>query len=547
MPTSRPPGPFRRFQETNRPISDVIIEPSHNPLVHLRQRMSVCEVPSKNQAIRAIPQDVWLHIFDHLSLANMVLVSKTCPYFKSLIKESMLAYDHSNFRFQKVTKFICEGVSMEPTVHPESGIVAFFNDQSHSLQICDLARQATLIFVYVPDSTPASMKFSPSGKYIALLFDSMVRIYELLKSEGNDRPNELCLAREVKFDVLYTGLLTAEGDVPLQGIGRVLVEFSPNETSVSIAHAVQSPNDAAHISINSLTISLIEDEYFEEMENPFEEDERGVMLANDMITFQLQFAKEGVTVWDIHMNAHPLRFIVPPGCIDSSGFFIDPRGMTDEKRCLHFHYVDMDHGRLLNFSFSRCGRYYVGTRMLTAPGRIVLSVSKYQIITTERKRCVQVSLVAPELIVDVLLSKEAEMAVVLVGRGDREDIEITGWFVINLEQGGYFFVAKREAIDFSYLSDSRAFSLSGDGQLISIATLPRDDRNHMCDVKVYVTATGYEINRQPCMSPNPADMRYRHWDGYEGLRYFQVLGGKEKATLTYYTLSDEGVIFYHAH
>lgn len=487
-------------------------------------------VPSRDSKYRDLPKDVWFDILNKLNFCDIILASRSCNFFYRIADQWLSETRRRKNCFTQTQIGHFGGVFVEPAIHAPSGIAACYDQFDDRFVIIDLRELKRSISITNHYTIPLSMKFSYSGKYLAVNFDSVIRIYELMKRSVASAPENICLRHEIRFERIVSQIVPNQGMFYV-GIVRMAIAFSQDEQHASAAHIIEY-SGVHRVMIRSLTISLGQESGAEhEVHNDDSPDMRTSVIDADTKPVQL---------WKIQISAFPLCFFACPGTIKETGFLLYP----NSNRIVHINRHCPQYGTLLRTSFSSCGGYLVQSRFSNDGSKIYLL--KYELVSSNQISCVEINVTENVAVLDMLLSGNAELALVVVGRNCSHGIEMTGWYVINLDRGGLLHIEQQElVVTTQYNAFHKTFRLSEDGQLLSVSCqsiMPRD----LLILKVFRTATGRQTDKLRCEIPSGGDMRFHDWPDTVLGRFSLALECKVHPALALFTLSDDGVTFYYA-
>lgn len=481
-----------------------------------------------------------MDILKKLRLTDLALVSQTCWLFNYVSRLLIDRHYRNSSPFTVSHEFTHYGIPIDPDINLESRQAACFDETTNKLKILHLPTGLVVASSPEANSTPVSVKLSPNCNYVAASFDSKVCLYAL---DAINQKLFSCL--EVSFDVPILDFIPPGHGRCREGMGRILVSFSKDDAKVAVAHISESSPSSRFLTLKCATTNIST----AGMVGGAASDCRGFLqYLNDenSTTAHLKVSREFVSSAKICMNADPLMFLIPPGCVDECGFLFNPfQSSPMFGRIIKEH--DTIHGSLITCRFSSCGNYYLESRKMQGQSCTV-AISKYELDSGNTAGFTEVSVCSIYTILYVLISDDSNLAVILLGIITGDDRCVHAWYVANLSGEGVFYVHCQTPVCAKGPQDldlENVFGLSYDGQLLSVLC-DLSDSKRCFNTKVFETATGRNIDALSCAVPNNWDMMRADWPSSSRSACHHVFGGEKRYSLAMFTVHDYGASFSYA-
>lgn len=484
-----------------------------------------------------LPDEIWEGVLNKLLLTDLALISGINRYFRSLVSSCIKTFNKRAVRFAERIELKYEGVSILPAIHVNTSQMAMFNQMLKAIQVCHIPSGELISSHYMEDLTPLSISFSETGEFLSVCFDSMIKIYTINRSECKPAHELLNLYHEFFFDIPIMDFVVPAFGTYRYGMGRILHCFSKDDKHFSVAHISERNISTKWLEIKFVTCTIYptEDNYEEENStstNASETKQTFSTVAEEMNVFWMEVEQKDVSINGIELNAKPLRFLVQPGCVSDAGLLLDPNNGCPSLQILH---ICPQRGELVKLMFSPCEKFLIDVRekYIEPKGKVYVVI--VELDTVQEVNCFSFEK-EEGAVLDVLLSANSRLAIIIIGRLDRNRSEIYGWHTLDLVTGASRYVVRRDTESKqSQEFFHNSFCVSFDGQIIS-TSCHREKSNTVCRIKLYETATGcmtQAVTSTSLMQPNGS--QYDEWSNPGKSGCSHMLGGTEKSMLTMFS------------
>lgn len=483
-----------------------------------------------------IPYDVWLSIFENLTLTDLVLTGRVCNSFQKLARQRILARRLERSLFQHKTELALEGFRFGPILSPITGdlVVVFKPDGIPQLQAWEISSAQLKSTCQLPprirDHSPLELRVSNTGAYFCVHYELFVLVYALHLDVPRSMDLGIRLVHIFQFHIPI-GVQPDPQQSPMEL--RILSAFSKDDTTISVCRIDRSGSERRSVTLQYTAVKTNLCGY--PPCYPYAQPTVSTYMTRKTFHSHLPWAN----IRQIDINASPLRIIVPPDLYIPSGFLL--RGECPDD--IGFVPIQTRDNRVQKLQFSRCGQFLIEANSDEYDGFFEITLKWWDL--TSGNLCHRYSSVEKQKMLSTLLSKDSKTAIAILGHNTVYDsICVTGWNIYRLESGEAIRVG-RKCHDLLQRYEPH-FSISDDAELVAMVVEKNPpDTDYV--VEVYEAGTGIQMKSALCkIHYNAADHYFDTWMSLPGAHgCTHLVGDANRVALTTFATCSRGMGFTH--
>lgn len=437
-----------------------------------------------------ICQDVWDQIFQRLTLSHLLRAERICYAFFEMAKVHIPRIRRRQVLFQQKSEIDLQNSGTDPLLCPQNGnlVVLLQKDPFYRLEVWDITtkklRAKRILPKRVRSTTPRDFIISNSGRFVAILYELSVYVYELGIDFVGSRDTGIRLIRIFCFKLPRRFMEGVQNGTHSYADIRCIATFSQRDEDIAVLRIDRLGKYGRTITLQYIAARVCHGSRM-----------RGRPIVwKRMIWRKFYSQSHWGSIREISINPAPLRIIAPPGLVQENGFVFN--GETPLRR--NIFSVENNESSFQKLLFTKCGRLFVEAVSHSRPLHYKNSLRLLDIVSGDLL-CDLISHDSAEIL-ELQLSRDGKNAVMFFGEFRMCDrVRIDGWNAYNLESKEFVHVELDPC--HKNLPFESHFSVSYDGELIALAA-NYDAMREFYDILVFETCTARLAKEIRCRAPH---------------------------------------------
>lgn len=477
--------------------------------------------------ITNLPEDIlWENIIPRFSSTDLSLLIHTVPQFKPIIDFYLYKRHHEQAgAIPRINRTIAVTNQIVPPAISRTARYMVTSDAiEKTLILNDIKSDQVVAETKHPRlQSIVTMAFGETNDSLVVILEDSFEIYEFPSSTTGQLTGPFRKVQCVQFDVAASVDACPKPGSPRFDSGTIIISSSKGhvnvaahvltgalgeEKAIKIAIARMKADTTGNLKQLSPTYGRFEPQQLERSVK-FEENESPIMAYEEDGLYKWSKTGEGVdvivtgtmnTIWlkcltmfsftgDIELVGTPTRLFIPPSVLGEDAFLINASTEYCGPWSVKFVHDCPEQGVLLSSSVSPCQAFLNVVRERKGIEGTNLTLSRYTIQNGSLYSCIEMSLNRGEEVLEILYSKNGQLAIVFLGRFVMHAYTVEGWYVVNLYKGSWIRVGNKGRPTMEY---EIPFTLSDDGQWASLTQFRRPVENTY-KVDLFNTSLGLTV------------------------------------------------------